>query len=229
MKRIIAILIAWTFFCTFTACGEMGSQSSSHSFQSVQTENQPGSSTGSSSTPSAASSKEKEEEPVGEGGESRVLVAYFSATGNTENVAQHLQTILDADLYAIEPELPYTDEDLYYSDENCRANQEQNDPDARPAITGIPENVAEYDIIFLGYPIWWGQAPKVIYTFLESCAFKNSTIIPFCTSGSSGIGSSADNLQGLTENVQWLEGRRFAAGSSQDEIAQWVNSLALDL
>ena len=124
--------------------------------------------------------------------EDGVLVAYFSATGNTEGIAQHLQSILDADLYEIVPEVPYTDEDLNYSNDNCRANQEQNDPAARPAITGTLEHPENYNVVFLGYPIWWGQAPKVIYTFLESCDFGDATIVPFCTSGSSGIGSSAE-------------------------------------
>ena len=157
-----------------------------------------------------------------------VLVAYFSATGNTEGIARHLQSVLDADLYEIVPEVPYTDEDLNYSNDSCRANQEQNDPAARPAITGALENPEDYDVVFLGYPIWWGQAPKVIYTFLESCDFGDATIVPFCTSGSSGIGSSADGLQELTENAQWLDGQRFSSGASQDEVAQWVDSLGLD-
>ena len=166
-------------------------------------------------------------EPEPEGGET--LVAYFSATGNTETIARHIQTILDADLYEIVPEVAYTDEDLNYSNDDCRANQEQNDPAARPAITGTLENPEDYDVVFLGYPIWWGQAPKVIYTFLESCDFGDATIVPFCTSGSSGIGSSADGLQELTENAQWLDGQRFSSGADQYEVAQWVDSLGLDL
>ena len=124
--------------------------------------------------------------------------------------------------------MPYTDEDLNYSNDSCRANQEQNDPAARPAITGTLENPEDYDVVFLGYPIWWGQAPKVIYTFLESCDFGDATIVPFCTSGSSGIGSSADGLQELTENAQWLDGQRFSSGASQDDVAQWVDSLGLN-
>ena len=175
-----------------------------------------------SSTPGAGGSDEE----TPEGG---VLVAYFSATGNTEGIAQHLQSILDADLYEIVPEVAYTDEDLNYSNDSCRANQEQNDPAARPAITGTLEHPENYDVVFLGYPIWWGQAPKVIYTFLESYDFGDATIVPFCPSGSSGIGSSADGLQELTENARWLDGQRFSSGADQDEVAQWVDSLGLDL
>ena len=166
-----------------------------------------------------------EPEPEPEGGET--LVAYFSATGNTESVAQHIQTILNADLYEILPEDPYTSEDLNYSGDDCRANQEQNDPNARPAIDGSVEHMEDYDVVFLGYPIWWGQAPKIIYTFLESYDLDGVTIVPFCTSGSSGIGSSATNLQSLAPNANWLSGQRFSGSASQDTVSSWVEGLEL--
>lgn len=230
MKRLIAILTTLTLLLGLTACGQAGTQSTPAQSQAQQEET---SSVGepsapNQSTPPASSTPEagESDEETPEGG---VLVAYFSATGNTEGIAQHLQSILDADLYEIVPEVPYTDEDLNYSNDSCRANQEQNDPAARPAITGTLEHPEDYDVVFLGYPIWWGQAPKVMYTFLESCDFGDATIVPFCTSGSSGIGSSADGLQELTENAQWLDGQRFSSGASQDEVAQWVDSLGLDL
>ena len=122
---------------------------------------------------------------------------------------------------------PYTSEDLNYSSDDCRANQEQNDPDARPAIDGSVENMDSYDVIFLGYPIWWGEAPKIISTFLESYDFTGKTIVPFCTSGSSGIGSSAEHLAGLAGSSTWLEGACFAPGASQEEVAAWVDGLEL--
>ena len=228
MKRLITILTTLTLLLGLTACGQAGTQSDP---SQSQTQQEGTSSIGepadpdqsappASSTPEAVGSDE--ETP-----DDSVLVAYFSATGNTEGIAQHLQSILGADLYEIVPEVAYTDEDLNYSNDDCRANQEQNDPAARPAITGTLENPEDYDVVFLGYPIWWGQAPKVIYTFLESCDFGDATIVPFCTSGSSGIGSSADGLQELTENAQWLDGQRFSSGASQDEVAQWVDGLGL--
>ena len=158
---------------------------------------------------------------------SKKLVAYFSATGNTEHIARHIQTVLNADLYEIVPEEPYTDDDLHYSDDNCRANREQNDPDARPAITGTLEHPENYDAVFLGYPIWWGQAPKVMYTFLESYTFEDATIVPFCTSGSSGIRSSADLLYPLAPDASWLPGQRFDGSASQEDIAAWVEELEL--
>lgn len=166
-----------------------------------------------------------EPEPEQEDGET--LVAYFSATGNTESIAQHIQTILNVDLYEIVPEDPYTSDDLNYSNDDCRANQEQNDPNARPAISGSVENMEDYDVVFLGYPIWWGQAPKIIYTFLESYDLDGVTIVPFCTSGSSGIGSSATNLQSLAPNANWLSGQRFSGSASQDTVASWVEGLDL--
>lgn len=121
--------------------------------------------------------------PVGESESSgkKILIAYFSATNNTENIANHLDDILDADLYEIVPEIPYTSDDLNYNGD-CRANREQNDDTARPAISGSVDNMEQYDVIFLGYPIWWGQAPKIMYTFAEAYDLSGKTIVPFCTS-----------------------------------------------
>ena len=162
--------------------------------------------------------------------ESKVLIAYFSATNNTEGIANHIKNILGADagLYEIVPEQPYTSADLNYNTD-CRANREQNDASARPAISGRVENMEQYDVIFLGYPIWWGQAPKIISTFLESYDFSGKTIVPFCTSGSSGIGSSASNLHSLASNATWLDGQRFSGGASRSTVESWVNGLDLTL
>lgn len=226
MKRIFALLTALTLACTLTACGGTGTQSDP--YQS-QTQQEGTSSVEEPSAPDQPSPPASSTPEAGESGEETaegsVLVAYFSATGNTEGIAQHLQSILDADLYEIVPEVPYTDEDLNYSNDSCRANQEQNDPAARPAITGTLENPEDYDVVLLGYPIWWGQAPKVIYTFLESFDFGDATIVPFCTSGSSGIGSSADGLHPLAPDANWISGQRFDSGASEDTVAQWVDSL----
>ena len=173
-------------------------------------------------------SPEPAPEPTPEAG-TDVLVAYFSATGNTENIAEHLTSILDADLCEIVPEEPYTSEDLDYSNSDCRANQEQNDPTARPAISGGVKDLEDYEVIFLGYPIWWGDAPKIISTFLETYDFDGKTIVPFCTSGNSSIGSSADNLEALKQDATWLEGQRFSGSASRETVSQWVDSLGLDL
>ena len=156
----------------------------------------------------------------------KVLVAYFSATGSTKAIAEHLQTALNADLYEIVPQQPYTAADLDYNTD-CRANREQNDASARPAISGSAD-VSAYDTVFIGYPIWWGQAPKIIYTFLESHDFSGKTIVPFCTSGSSSIGGSLSGIRPLAPNANWLSGQRFSGGASQSAVQSWVDSLGLE-
>lgn len=228
MKQIFAMLSALSLLFTLTACGGTETLSQPEQPQPSQEQTQ-GENQASPSTPAAPSPSYTPDESGNseEKGTTDVLVAYFSATGNTENIARHIQAVLDADLYEIVPEDPYTSEDLDYSNDGCRANQEQNDANARPAIAGALETPDAYDVVFLGYPIWWGQAPKILYTFLESYDFGTATIIPFCTSSSSGIGSSADNLQPLTENVQWLPGQRFSGNESEDTVAAWVNGLQL--
>lgn len=147
----------------------------------------------------------------------KTLVAYFSATNTTRPLAEYAADILSAGPYEIVPEAPYTDADLaYYT--NGRADREQNDASARPAISGSVENMADYDVIFLGYPIWHGQAPRIISTFLESYDLTGKTIVPFCTSHSSGIGSSDTNLHSLASGANWLAGRRFAGGTTRSAM-----------
>lgn len=155
--------------------------------------------------------------------ENKVLVVYFSATGTTRKVAVNIADLLSADTYEIIPKISYTDEDLsYYT--NGRADKEQEDNTSRPDIAGNSISIDEYDTILLGYPIWHGQAPRIINTFLETYDFSNKTIIPFCTSHSSGIGSSATNLQSLTSDTStWLEGRRFNSTTEQEKIKQWLS------
>lgn len=165
--------------------------------------------------------------PTSGGGSSHILVAYFSASDTTKGIAEHIAGISDAELYEILPEQPYTSADLNYNDASSRSSREQNDAASRPAISGGVENMEQYDVVFLGYPIWHGQAPKIIRTFLESYDFNGKTIIPFCTSHSSGIGSSASNLHSSAPNANWLEGKRFAGGTGRSSIEAWVNTLNL--
>lgn len=162
----------------------------------------------------------------------RILVAYFSGTGTTRGVAQNIVTALGTDtatLHEITAAQPYTTADLDYTDPNCRAVTEQHDPTARPAISNSVSNMEQYDVVFLGYPIWNNDAPRIIYTFLESENLSGKTIVPFCTSGGSGIASSATNLHSLTNGATWLDGRRFSGGTSRDTVIEWVNSLGLAL
>ena len=155
---------------------------------------------------------------------SNVLIAYFSCTGTTKGVAEHIEAKTGGTLYSIVPEEPYTEDDLkYYTD--CRADREQSDPDARPEIEGSVSDMGAFDVIFLGYPIWHSQAPKIIYTFLESYDFSGKTIIPFCTSASSPIGSSATNLHPLTEGATWQNGTRFPSDASENAVSAWLDGL----
>ena len=155
----------------------------------------------------------------------KILVAYFSCTGNTENVAKQIATVTNGDLYTIEPTQPYTDADLRYNDNTTRATKEQHDTTIRPAINKTLDNINQYDVIFIGYPIWWDQAPRVINTFLESYDFSGKTIIPFCTSGGSGIENSVNQLKSTYNNITILDGQRFNSNVSQDEVSTWINSL----
>lgn len=214
MKRITALVLCMLAVFALAACGEEAP---------VQTAEPSPSAAAPDSGPSEAPSEAPEEA----GSSGGVLVAYFSATGNTRGVAELIAAELGGDVYEIVPAEPYTEADLNYSDSSSRTTAEMNDPDARPAISGELPDMAQYDAVFLGYPIWWSQAPRIISTFLESCDLSGKTVVPFCTSGGSGIGSSAAGLEALTEGAQWLEGRRFSAGASAEEVAEWVNGLEL--
>lgn len=155
-------------------------------------------------------------------GGKKILVAYFSATGTTKKLAEYVASSVGADLYEIKPETPYTSADLNWHDRSTRATTEQNTPTARPKISGSVANMAQYDVVFVAYPIWWGQAPKIIYTFLESYDMSGKTIVPFCTSGSSGIGSSASNLKLSASRATFKDGKRFAGGTNRATMEAWA-------
>ena len=222
MKKAIAILLSLTMILGLAACGNSANQTEKPSTEDTSVESK-------ADTNSAENSTDKENTDNQDVQDHKVLVAYFSATGTTKGVAEHIANGLNADIYEIVPEDPYTDADLNYNDNNSRTTIEMNDPNARPAISGSVENMEQYDIIFVGYPIWWGEAPRIVSTFMESYDFSGKTIVPFCTSGGSGIGSSASNLERLTSGATWLDGRRLNGSDSQDTVMEWVNSLDLNL
>lgn len=241
MKKVITVFISLLMILSLAACGNFASQTGQPS-----TEEKPMESTadnvgsvesGTSVKNTEATEKQPEEtEASGNAGipedpeeqGTKVLVAYFSATNTTEGVAEHIANGLNADIYEIVPEEPYTDADLNYNDNNSRTTIEMNDPDARPAISGSVEDMEQYDIVFIGYPIWWGEAPRIVSTFVESYDFSGKTIVPFCTSGGSGVGSSETNLEQLTDGADWLSGKRLNGSDSQDTVMEWVNGLGLD-
>ena len=152
-------------------------------------------------------------------------MAYFSATGTTKGVAEKLASAVGGDLYEIVPAEPYTSADLNYSDSSTRATREQNDKSARPAIASEMLDLGGYDTIYVGYPLWWGEEPRILDTFMESYDFSGKTMIPFCTSGSSGIGSSGRNMEQLTGGATWLGGSRFGDSVSEDALRAWADEL----
>lgn len=156
---------------------------------------------------------------------SDILVAYFSRTGNTEKIADHIINVTGADRYEINASVPYTDDDIKYQDSSCRANREQNDKSVRPEISGTIDNIEEYDIVFVGYPIWWGEEPRIIDTFFESYDFSEKTVIPFCTSGSSGISASERNIGDLTEIGSQLSGKRFSSNATEKDVSEWIDTI----
>ena len=154
---------------------------------------------------------------------SDTLVVYFSATGTTRGVAEKLANVTGADLYEIIPAVPYTEEDLNYSDRTTRASAEQDNPETRPEIGGEDVDLTGYATVYIGYPIWWGEEPRILCTFVEAHDFTGITVIPFCTSGSSGIGGSSEDLEQLAGAGTWLDGARFAGNTGEDELLAWVN------
>ena len=154
-----------------------------------------------------------------------VLVVYFSATGTTKGVAEKIAKITGADIYEIIPAEPYTSDDLNYSDKESRTTYEQNDKTVRPEIAGDEISFEGYSTVYLGFPIWWGQEPRIMDTFAESHDFTGLTVIPFCTSGSSGIGNSGTNLEELAGTGNWLPGARHEGNISEEELQAWIDGL----
>jgi flavodoxin len=156
------------------------------------------------------------------------IVVYFSCTGNTKAVAEEIAAQTGSDLHEIVPEEPYTEEDLNYNDDNCRANAEMNDPESRPAISNTIENLSDYDTIYIGYPIWWGSLPRIMNTFFDTYDFSGKTIVPFCTSGSSSISQSVSVIREAEPEAQVKEGLQVSssgADDSSDEVSRWLEEI----
>ena len=151
----------------------------------------------------------------------KVLVVYFSATGNTEDAAKDIRKATGGKLYEIKAADPYTEEDIDYKQKNCRANVEQQDEKVRPEIEGKIKNIRQYDVIFVGYPIWWGKEPMIIRTSLESYNLKGKTIVPFCTSGGSGISGSMKGVKAAAKGAKVVKGKDLTA-LSYTSIRKWA-------
>lgn len=213
---LIGIVVALAF-AGLALFGCAGSQQSSSQEQSSSR-----SQAASSESPSSSAAS-----TTGVGG--NVLVAYFSASGNTERVAQQIASDLDADTFVITPADPYTSEDLNWNQEGSRVNIEHENESARDIELAqvTPDGWDYYDTVFIGYPIWWGIAAWPVDGFVSGNNFDGKTVIPFCTSTSSGLGQSADLLEQMANGGTWLEGMRFSGSASAADVSEWVNSLAL--
>ena len=154
---------------------------------------------------------------------SKALVAYFSASGVTAKMAKKLADGTGADLFEIKPETPYTSDDLNWQNSKSRSSVEMNDKSCRPAIAEKKDNMDDYDVVFVGFPVWWYREPSIIDTFMEQYDFKGKTIVPFATSGMSPIGDSGKNMQSLAAGAKVVSGKRFGNNVSEKEIADWAN------
>ncbi|MBR0457370.1 MAG: flavodoxin [Firmicutes bacterium] len=208
MKKILLILLTLCMMIGLAACS--GSNTSD---EAAGTDNE------------KASTEEQTSEVEGNDSENSTLVVYFSVTGNTRGVAEKIADITGADVYEIKAAEEYTSEDIDYDNSDSRTTHEQNDSSARPEIGSDTISLEGYTTIYIGYPIWWGQEPRIMDTFVESYDFDGITMIPFCTSGSSDIGQSGQNLADNAGSGSWLEGKRFAGGASEDEIRTWIDGL----
>ena len=209
MKKIIYILMTIMPAMLFTACGSGGGMAA----------------TSDSAKPTNVSTETVKTAPADERG--KILVAYFSCTGNTKTLAEDAAAALKADVFEIKPTEPYTSEDLNYHNENSRANIEQKNDNTRPQIANRVEGMARYETVIIAYPIWWAQAPRIIDTFIESYDFTGKNIVPICTSGGSDIGSSADYLQRFAPSAKWHAGKKFNSKASQAELLTWFKELKI--
>lgn len=218
--KVSALVLMAVMLFALTACGaktDNSSQSQTEQQSSAATEKQ---SSASSSEQSSASDKAADTST----NSGKTLVVYFSATGTTKGVAETIASVTNADTYEILAAQTYTEADLNWNDKNSRTTKEQNDKSVRPEIGSDKVNLDGYSTIFIGYPIWWGEEPRIMDTFVESYDFSGKTMIPFCTSGGSGIGSSGTNLADNAKSGNWLEGERL---SSSSDIEGWVKGLKL--
>ncbi len=219
MKKAILVLLLLAFLFVGAGCGSAPVQAPSEASQTEAPAEAPAPSQEPESAPPAEPAESGSEAEA----EKSVLVVYFSATGTTRGIAERIASLTGADLAEIIPAEPYTAEDLSYNDRTTRATVEQNTPDARPEIANeIP--LDGYTTVYLGYPIWWGQAPRIMSSFVESHDFTGVTVIPFCTSGSSGAGRTGETLGEQAGTGTFLPSTRLSAGISDSDLQDWIDS-----
>lgn len=214
MKKLTSILLALVLVFSFAACSNNSSN---------------GESSTNSAPASTQSANESSNNDTNSSSNSKTLVVYYSATGSTKAVAETIANTAGADLFEITPVDPYTSDDLNWTDDNSRVSVEHNDESKRdvPLTKTTPDNWADYDTVFIGYPIWWGIAAWPVNNFVKGNDFSGKTVIPFCTSTSSGLGQSGDLLADMAGTGNWQDGERFSSGASSSKVESWVNGLDL--
>lgn len=215
MKKLATVVLSCLLMFCLVACSSGGSGSTSSADTS--------SSSVSSASDETSATTEESSTDLG-----NVLVVYYSATGNTERVANSIAEATGGDLFEIEPTEPYTDDDLNWNDESSRVSREYEDESLRdvPLVNTTVDGWDDYDTVFIGYPIWWGIAAWPMDGFVEANDFSDKTVIPFATSASSGMGQSGELLADLAGTGDWQDGMRFSSGAGDDEVQEWVETLA---
>ena len=228
MKKLTALFLSLAMVLSLAACGTGTSNETS-----VPETSTPSASSETQEPSAAPESTGNTEEPSSQpetGGEAGgTLVVYYSATGNTEQVANYIADITGGDLFELEPVEPYTSDDLDWTDDNSRVSQEYYDESLRDVelVADTIENWDSYDTIFIGYPIWWGEAPRIVSTFIESYDFSGKTVVTFSTSG--GSGHNDRSIKELASGANWVTGARLKSNSSQSDVADWITGLGLDI
>ena len=227
-KRLFGCLLAGTMLLSLAACGQSGADNSTGAQSSGQVQQEP------AETTPPVDASENTAAPEASAGENTadsgsVLVVYYSASGHTETVAGYIAQTTGGDIFEITPAQPYTDDDLNWSDSDSRVTREHEDESLRDVelTTTEVENWDSYDTVFIGYPIWWGIAAWPVDGFVEANDFTGKTVIPFCTSSSSGLGESGELLAELAGTGDWQEGQRFRSSAGQADVDEWVDSLGL--
>lgn len=221
MRKITALFLSAAMLLGLAACGSSQSTAQNNSSQSAESAGGSAVGSGESASSSAA------ETTAADGG--KTLVVYYSASGHTEAVANDIADATGGDLFELVPQEQYSDEDLDWTQDDSRVVQEYEDESLRdiPLVEDTVENWDEYDTVFIGYPIWWGIAAWPVNNFVENNDFTGKTVIPFCTSASSGMGDSGTLLEEMAGTGDWQEGQRFASSASSDEVIEWVDGLGL--
>ena len=238
-KRTLSFFLSLVMLLLLAACSGNGNSSSQDSSSAAESASESSISEPSSSSESetssqvssqaTASSEVSSEAVTEDAAGSNVLVVYYSATGNTEEAANYIAQATGGDLFELEPVEPYTEEDLNYGDENSRVSREHEDESLRDVelVADTVDNWDQYDTVFIGYPIWWGIAAWPVDGFVEANDFTGKTVIPFCTSASSGLGQSGELLANLAGTGDWQEGIRFRSSVSEEDVQSWIEGLGL--